>query len=204
MKKFNTAGMLAVLMLCLTACGSGTDAGETDMNSLTLAKNGSVENTIVESFDKEYYDLEGLNTMIGDSIEQYCTQNPTAEITLTRSEVTDDKVKVNMKYDSAATYMGYNSELLFVGTVQEAYAAGYDLNLSLASVRDETDRIGKQELLEMGEHHIVLMEIPDSMENGLRLECYGDILYVGDNISVVSKKTADIEQTQGVSVVVFK
>ena len=29
MKKFNTAGMLAVLMLCLTACGSGTDAGET-------------------------------------------------------------------------------------------------------------------------------------------------------------------------------
>ena len=53
MKKFNTAGMLAVLMLCLTACGSGTDAGETDMNSLTLAKNGSVENTIVESFDKE-------------------------------------------------------------------------------------------------------------------------------------------------------
>ena len=194
MKKFNTAGMLAVLMLCLTACGSGTDAGETDMNSLTLAKNGSVENTIVESFDKEYYDLEGLNTMIGDSIEQYCTQNPTAEITLTRSEVTDDKVKVNMKYDSAATYMGYNSELLFVGTVQEA----------LVSARDETDRIGKQELLEMGEHHIVLMEIPDSMENGLRLECYGDILYVGDNISVVSKKTADIEQTQGVSVVVFK
>ena len=83
--------------------------------------------------------------MIGDSIEQYCTQNPTAEITLTRSEVTDDKVKVNMKYDSAATYMGYNSELLFVGTVQEAYAAGYDLNLSLASAGDETDRIVKQE-----------------------------------------------------------
>ena len=112
MKKFNTAGMLAVLMLCLTACGSGTDAGETDMNSLTLVKNGSVENTIVESFDKEYYDLEGLNTMIGDSIEQYCAQNPTAEITLTRSEVTDDKVKVNMKYDSAATYMGYNPTLI--------------------------------------------------------------------------------------------
>ena len=32
MKKFNTAGMLAVLMLCLTACyGLGTDAGETDI-----------------------------------------------------------------------------------------------------------------------------------------------------------------------------
>ena len=34
------------------------------------------------------------------------------------------------------------------------------------------------------------------------LGCQGDD--VGDNISVVSKKTADIEQTQGVSVVVFK
>ena len=34
------------------------------------------------------------------------------------------------------------------------------------------------------------------------LGCQGDD--VGDNISVVSKKTADIEQTQGDSVVVFK
>ena len=34
----------------------------------------------------------------------------------------------------------------------------------------------------MGEHHIVFMEIPDSMENGLRLECYGDIYYMWGTI----------------------
>lgn len=204
MKKFNTAGILAVLMMCLTACGSSTGARETGISTLKLDKNGSVEHTIVESFDKEYYDLDGLNSLIGGSIEQYCEENPTAEITLTGSEITDSKVIVNMKYDSAASYMGYNSQLLFVGTIQEAYTAGYDLDLSLVSTKDETDRIGKQELLGMGEHHIVLIKIPDSVENGIRLECYGDILYVGDNVSVVSKKVADIEQTQGVSVVVFK
>ena len=204
MKRFNMAGILAVLLMCLTACGSGTDAGETSKSTIKLAKNGSVENTIIESFDKEYYDLEGLNTLIGDSIEQYCEENTTAEITLTSSKIADSNVVVDMKYDSAASYMGYNSQLLFVGTIQEAYTAGYDLNLSLVGTKDETDKIGKQELLGMGEHHIVLMEMSDSVENGIRLECYGDILYVGDYVSVVSKKVADIEQTQGVSVVVFK
>lgn len=203
MKRIKTAGILAVLMMWLTACGANADA-DTEVNSLTIDKNGSVENTIVESFDKEYYDLDGLNTMIQDSIDQYCRQNPTSEITVVSSEVKNSQVRVTMKYDSAASYTGYNSELLFAGTVQEAYEAGYDLNVSLVSAKDETDRIGKQELLGMGDHHIVIMELPDSAEDGMRLSCFGEILYTGDGVSLLNKKTADIEQTQGVSVVVFK
>lgn len=204
MKKLKAAGILTVLMMWLTACGSGADAGQETINSLTLDKNGNVENTIIESFDKEYYDLDGLNTMIMDSIEQYCSQNPTAEITLMRSEVTDGQVRVTMKYDSAASYAGYNSEILFTGTVQEAYSAGYDLDISLTDVKDSSNSISKQELLELGEKHIAIVELPATMTDGMRLKCFGDILYVSSGVNYVSKKTADIEQTQGVGVVVFK
>jgi len=204
MKKLKAAGILAVLMIWLTACGSGADAGQETMNSLTLDKDGSVENTIIEGFDKDYYDLDGLNTMIKDSIEQYCRQNPTAEITLKGSEVSDGQVRVSMKYDSAASYMGYNSKTLFAGTIQEAYSEGYDLDISLTDVKDSSNTIGKQELLEMGQKHIVIMELPSTMTDGMRLQCFGEILYVSDGVNPVSKKTADIEQSQGVSVVVFK
>ena len=204
MKKLKAAGILAVLMIWLTACGSGADAGQETMNSLTLDKDGSVENTIIEGFDKDYYDLDGLNTMIKDSIEQYCRQNPTAEITLKGSEVSDGQVRVSMKYDSAASYMGYNSKTLFAGTIQEAYSEGYDLDISLTDVKDSSNTIGKQELLEMGQKHIVIMELPSTMTDGMRLQCFGEILYVSDGVNSVSKKTADIEQSQGVSVVVFK
>lgn len=204
MKKLKAAGILAVLMIWLTACGSGADAGQETVNSLTLDKDGSVENTIIEDFDKDYYDLDGLNTMIKDSIEQYCRQNPTAEITLKGSEVSDGQVRVSMKYDSAASYMGYNSKTLFAGTIQEAYSEGYDLDISLTDVKDSSNTIGKQELLEMGQKHIVIMELPSTMTDGMRLQCFGKILYVSDGVNPVSPKTADIEQSQGVSVVVFK
>lgn len=201
MRKIKTAGILAVLMLWLTACG--TEAESELVNTLSFSKDGSVENTIVEVFDKEYYNLDALNTMIQESIEQYQKQNLTAEISVISSEVTDGQVRVRMKYDSAASYMGYNSETLFVGTIQDAYSAGYDLDISLTGTKDTTQTIGRQELLNMGEKHIVIMELPDAMES-MRLVCYGEILYTGDGVSLVSKKTADIEQTQGYSVVVFK
>lgn len=204
MKKLKAAGILAVLMVWLTACGSGADAEQETVNSLILDKDGSVENMIIEGFDKDYYDLDGLNAMIKDSIEQYCRQNPSADITLKGSEVSDGQVRVSMKYDSAASYMGYNSETLFVGTVQEAYSAGYDLNISLTDVKDSSNTIGKQELLEMGEKHIVIIQLPSTMTDGMRLQCFGEILYISDGVNPVSKKTADIEQSQGVSVVVFK
>lgn len=204
MKKLKAAGILAVLMVWLTACGSGVDAEQETVNSLILDKDGSVENMIIEGFDKDYYDLDGLNAMIKDSIEQYCRQNPSADITLKGSEVSDGQVRVSMKYDSAASYMGYNSETLFVGTVQEAYSAGYDLNISLTDVKDSSNTIGKQELLEMGEKHIVIIQLPSTMTDGMRLQCFGEILYISDGVNLISKKTADIEQSQGVSVVVFK
>lgn len=204
MKKLKAAGILAVLMVWLTACGSGADAEQETVNSLILDKDGSVENMIIEGFDKDYYDLDGLNAMIKDSIEQYCRQNPSADITLKGSEVSDGQVRVSMKYDSAASYMGYNSETLFVGTIQEAYSAGYDLNISLTDVKDSSNTIGKQELLEMGEKHIVIIQLPSTMTDGMRLQCFGEILYISDGVNLISKKTADIEQSQGVSVVVFK
>ena len=204
MKKLKAAGILAVLMVWLTACGSGADAEQETVNSLPLDKDGSVENMIIEGFDKDYYDLDGLNTMIKDSIEQYCRQNPSADITLKGSEVSDGQVRVSMKYDSAASYMGYNNKTLFVGTIQEAYSEGYDLNISLTDVKDSSNTVGKQELLEMGEKHIVIIQLPSTMTDGMRLQCFGEILYISDGVNPVSKKTADIEQSQGVSVVVFK
>lgn len=210
MKKLGTAGILAVLAVMLTACGAKTDTEKAAnaINTLTLEKDGSVQNIIIESFEQEYYDLDGLNTMIQDSIAEYKKQNPTAEITLVASELMDGQVCVTMKYDSSNSYMGYNNETLFAGTVQEAYSAGYDLDVTLRDVADETVSIGRDELLGMGERHIVIMELPTPQEgqtvNRMRLNCYGNILYMGEGSTLVSKKSVDIEHTQGVSVVVFK
>lgn len=207
MKKFITVGIFAVFTFIMTACGTDNSQQKETVNTLSVQKNGSVENLIVEDFGEEYYNVDSLTSMIQDTITEYQKKNPSAEITLKSCELEGDQIKVLMQYDSSDTYTGYNSETLFTGTVQEAYAAGYDLNMTLHDVKDDTKSIGKQELLGMGEKHIMIMELSGTQEqevNTMRLKCFGDILYIGDGISLVSRKIADIEQAQGLSVVVFK
>lgn len=207
MKKFITVGIFAVFTFIMTACGTDSAQQQETVNTLSVQKNGSVENLIVEDFGEEYYDVDSLTSMIQDTIAEYQKQNPTAEITLENCELVGNQIQVLMKYDSSSSYAGYNSETLFMGTVQEAYAAGYNLDMTLRDAKDDTKSIGKQELLGMGEKHIIILELPKTQEqeiSAMRLKCFSDILYIGDGVRLVSKKTADIEQTQGLSVVVFK
>ncbi len=204
MKKFMMMGVLAAFILGMTACGTEDASVEENlMNSISIEKDGSIESIIVEDFTESYYSVDDLKNMIQDTITDYRKQDPDSEITLETCEMVDQKVKVVLKYNSADTYSGYNSETLFVGTVQEAYAEGYDMNMSLTGTDKEGTKIGRQELLNMGENHIMIME--NVIKDGtLRVNCYDTILYTGNGITPIAKKKADVEPTQGYSVIVFK
>lgn len=204
MKKFMMMGVLAAFILGMTACGTEDASVEENlMNSISIEKDGSIESIIVEDFTESYYSVEDLKNMIQDTITDYCKQDPDSEITLETCEMVDQKVKVVLKYNSADTYSGYNSETLFVGTVQEAYAEGYDMNMSLTGTDKEGTKIGRQELLNMGENHIMIME--NVIKDGtLRVNCYDTILYTGNGITPIAKKKVDVEPTKGYSVIVFK
>lgn len=204
MKKFMMMGVLAAFILGMTACGTEDASVEENlMNSISIEKDGSIESIIVEDFTESYYSVEDLKNMIQDTITDYRKQDPDSEITLETCEMVDQKVKVVLKYNSADTYSGYNSETLFVGTVQEAYAEGYDMNMSLTGTDKEGTKIGRQELLNMGENHIMIME--NVIKDGtLRVNCYDTILYTGNGITPIAKKKVDVEPTKGYSVIVFK
>ena len=204
MKKFMLMGILAAFVLGTTACGTEeTSTEEKLVNSISIMKDGSIESVIVEDFTESYYNVEDLKTMIQDTITDYGKQDPDSEITLETCEMVDQKIKVVLNYNNADAYSGYNSETLFAGTVQEAYAEGYDLNMTLTGTDTEGTQIARQELLNMGENHIVIME--NVLKEGtLRVNCYDTILYTGDGVTPIAKKKADIGLTQGYSVIVFK
>lgn len=202
MKKFIVLGILMILSACMVGCGSVLTKEEELVTSVSIQKDGTLKGVIVEEFNESYYDAEALTEMIQEAIADYTKQNITAQITLESCELVenDTKVKVVINYDSAQSYTDFNSETIFVGTIQEAYEAGYDMNLKLYAVSQEeqSEPLTKQEILNMGTEHIVIME-----EN-MRVNCYGNILYVGNGVSLVSKKTADMENADGLSALIFK
>lgn len=220
MKKLNMIRKSVILMLCLcmlglVACGEKEQQGTPEVkdevaattSSVTVNKDGSISCSIIEDFVENYYDEEGLKTMIETSISEYKAENVTAKVDLKSCKAKDGVVKVLMEYGDYQTYAGFNQEEFFAGTIQAANMAGFDLNVSLRAVSDKSGNttISKPELLGMGDNHIVILGSSGQQEaEQIRVDCFDEILYVGDSVAAVGKKSADVTLSEGYKIIVFK
>ena len=213
MKKFIMMGVLMSLAIYTTACGNKTqtdDGGQ--ITSISIEENGSIENTIIEDFSQSYYELDSLSAMIEQDIEAYHNQNPDSKISLSKCELINDDntVRVVMKYGDCQTYTKFNGENLFFGTVQDAYAAGYDFDMTLNEINKGEmtgSSISRNDILGMGTKHILIIEKPsdeDKAQEKIAVKCYGDIEFVGAGVEPTGKKSANMSWTQDYCVLIFK
>lgn len=211
MKKFIRLAMISVICASgLTACSALNNSGEM-VTSVSINKDGSISSRIVDDFGEDYYDEEGLKSMIEDAIADYGRQSPSSTVTLKTCKADDNMINVEMEYGDYKAYSGFNGENFFAGTVQEAYEAGYDLDFELSPVDNkDTGVISKQDILNMGGNHIVIMERESGDEGDafiiepVRINCFDDVLYVGEGISSVSRKSVDYTLNDGTAVVLFR
>lgn len=227
MKKTMRAGIILVLMagFCmsvLAACGDKTQGGggnsktkdrneaDSTISSITVNKDGGISSRIVEDFGESYYDTDGLKSMIETSIKEYEAGNGDAKIKLKSCKKSDGMVNVVMEFGGYKDYAGFNDENFFAGTIQAANQAGFDLNITLQAASDKADKtsVSKPELLGMGDSHIVIIDTAnmagDGGQQSVRVNCFGDVLYVGDGVSASGKKSADVALTGGLGIIVFK
>lgn len=199
----------------LTACGEKTQKGdsgsseEAKVSSISVNKDGSISSRIIEDFGESYYDAGGLKSMIESAISDYKAADAAAKINLKKCKAANGSVTVEMEFGSYEDYSGFNDERFFAGTIQAANQAGFDLNITLQAVNDKADKtsVSKPELLGMGDSHIVILELPEAGEEELdpmRVNCFGDILYAGEGVTTVGKKSADVKASGGSAIIVFK
>lgn len=176
---------IALMAIGLAGCGSSSDSAVTE-TTIEFKKDGSVVHTIVEDFSEDYYDLAELTDLIRTSCTSY--NNASGGEAVTVSEMTDEEgvLTVRMVYKDTASYAGFNKLALFAGTVKDAYNAGYDLDITLFSMEDDSESIGKEEILGMGEKHIAIVrEAVDVRVWNKVLYASGDVLATGDSRTVM-------------------
>lgn len=203
--------MLCFCMLGLTACEEEKQDVKDEIvasavsSSISVNKDGSISSTIVEDFIESYYDANGLKTMIESSINEYKSENKTAKVTLKSCKAADGVVNVVMEFGDYQAYAGFNEENFFAGTIQAANMAGFDLNVTLKAVSDKSENttVSKPELLGMGDRHIIIVENMEDVDK-IRVNCFDEILYVGDGVTAVGKKSADVTFSEGYHIIVFK
>ncbi len=193
MRKIGAVAGVLFTGLSLWGCG-GSDidnkaqAAASSNTVMEVLKDGGIVETITEDFTADYYNEDDLRGMILSEVAEY-NRDSEQDISVDKFENKNGIVTVTMKYPSAEAYTDYNSNQfdsrqLFVGTVKEAYDEGHSLDVILTSADNDEESIGKEELLGMGENHILISEVP------FRVKTFGKILYFDDNVVSLGKNEA--------------
>ena len=181
MKKRRLLVAVTGLSLLLGACGFMEDV---DTTTISVDKKGAVKETIIEDFDKDYYDAAELSQMIEQEITEYNSRfSAGGNVELSSCEEIEEgaQIKVVIEYASSTDYQDMNGRVLFAGTVSDAYNAGYEF-VSMQSADGQS--VDAAKVLELGDKHMVISE------EALSIKAAGKILYVSEGVSIAGDKTA--------------
>lgn len=175
--------VLCVLVLCalLTACGYSFDPSAT---SLYIHKNGKITQAIVESFEKPYYSQSEFESMVKKEIDAYNSSYGEERITIERLEVKDETMFLLMDYQDADTYEYYNEETCFIGTVDEALAAGYSFDMDFKD-KDYVEYT-TAEATENKKNSVTVLK-----EEGI-VELEKKVKFVSNNVEIISEHMVQV------------
>lgn len=194
------AAVLSVLCSFFFLAGCGEQKNGMQITNLQIGKDGRVTSNIVEAFEKGFYTIEGLEAMIQEEITAYNANHPEAVVLKTAELCKEDesKVLVTMEYASDADYAAFNKEELFFGTVAEAEAAGFELNVELVSAADENIKLTKEDIAGMTDSHILIIR-----EN-IQVLLPEKVLYMTAGTELINSKSINVQKADGLTYVIMK
>jgi hypothetical protein len=175
--------VVITVSLLLSGCAFGT---EVDTTTISINKKGVVTETIIEDFDKDYYNADELEQEITQAVADYNKTAGSENVGLNSFEYMEEsqQVKAELQYASADDYEQMNERTLFCGTVQEAYEAGYEM-ISMINQEDGST-VSATDVLELGDKHIVISE------ETLNIRVSGKITYASEGVVITDNKTATL------------
>ena len=183
MKRRSIAIFLTVL-LSLTGCGGIEKANE---STVTVSDEGVVTEALIEEFLSEDYDEKELETSIRQMVDTYNTESGKDAVKIMKIQVKEGEATALLQYESDEVYREFNQVDFFTGTVGQAKEEGF----TFAETFQDTE--GKE---------VALGIIPDSctdqqliiIREPLNVLVPGKILYVSNNMKILSSKEAKLEQ----------
>lgn len=186
--------MPCAVMLLATGCTKGADATKT---TLYVEDDGKVTSAIVESLDKDYYDMDELEKWTIQEIESYNDDNTEDAVVLKKCEKEDGNAKVTLEYASMEDYSSFNHVDAFCGTITEAAEAGYDFGDELKSTKGKPS-IGYTELEGNDDYYALITQ------EAQEIVLDNDILYASSNVKVNGAKATIDKDNRELVYIIYK
>lgn len=195
MAKLHISKMMIGLFLGIAlSAGCGSTASVPDIieqNSLIMDKEGHLTAHIVDVFDKDYYDLEGLKKMAQEEVDAYlqahADQGQTVSISrVEKVEGHGEAVVVTYEFADAASFAAFTDKTCFYGTAEQAQAAGIDPAASGRMLRsaDGNERIAAGDLL-TGQQYVLLVS------DHTKVYCPYRVLYISEQAQIAEDGSVD-------------
>lgn len=127
MKK--TAGLCpAILIMALSLSGCGGVSMDVDTSTLYVGSNGKITEVVVEDFGEDYYDEEELKSHIDDAVSYY-EDTGKSGVKVKKCEVKNGVARLLMEYKDAESYAAFNEAEMYIGTLLQAQADGYEFDV---------------------------------------------------------------------------
>ena len=197
MKKF-----ISVCLLCFCLFLAGCSEQVPEENTIAVDKKGVVTYTVVEDFEKDFYDAEELQGDIEKEIADYNQKFGSDPLTLKSFGAEEGKAVMQLQFAEARYYEEYYREFagaeLFVGTIGDAGKAGYHLEGELlgadGSLTDWSQIKEPEKLKVLITNEALQVQVP------------GDIQYVSPSgsVTILGKKEAAVSEEAGQACIIYK
>ncbi|MBP3477720.1 MAG: hypothetical protein J6K48_15610 [Lachnospiraceae bacterium] len=193
MRRGELALLLSIVTLGLVGCSQSKTS---DGCSISIEKDSTITHQIVGQFEQNYYEMDGLEALAAERVAEYCDENGAGCVTLESVEEQDNKILVNLKYNSPEDYNGFNNRELYVGALTEADSQGYELEkIAFVSSKGEPVELGYID--EQDAKRIIIIATKPGEE--VLVNTYGKVLYInqsadsGMDVSIADKKSVHID-----------
>ena len=176
-------------------------------NTLEVNEAGNLIAYIVEDFDKDYYDINELKTMVETEIAAYNEKNAGLAEGAGRAPIIVDKVMmaedgskkavVALNFNNSLVYEDYMQEEIFFGTVAEAMAEGYDLAGVMKSVK-KGEALTGEKLQKAGNQQILIVG------DAVTVRTYSAVQYLSDNAVLTTNGYVDATTADSLKYMIVK
>jgi hypothetical protein len=198
MKKITLVLLGILLLIVMSGCGKdkvSISAEDVTTNTIVIKKDNTVQSSIVEDFDKDYYSKEELETFINEEVTDYNKKNGENQIEMHSIQVTDQKASVVFNYIDIEDYSVFNGTSAKLLTTAQALQEESILSV-LEFVDSKTgDTVPREVALSKEDATVLIIQEP------LDIKIDGTILYYSN----VVKSEKNVLQASGenLAIVVF-
>jgi len=179
------------VLLCLILCASLFSACGKDYSSANstvyVLKNGKVVCVDVEDFDESVYSVADLQTYAEEKINLYNSENGKDAAKLQSVTCENSRVSMMIEYKTVEDFTKFTGVNLFVGSIAEALAAGYDFSGDFYQVGEEGSRdtsVSSASFVSDSSYKVAIID------SAYCVNVYGEIaFYSGKYTTMVDKST---------------